>query len=254
MRHTGPEKVCQTAEGVSDRMRRTGPEKAYRIMKRGGEKMDREEYIKQVVKRLQCSSKKKREIEKQLDSHIGIGLAEGRRIEEILAEMGEPAELAQEFNDSFEEEEGKRAKGRRRLIVVLAIVLAVLAAAAGLLYWMLPKERDISESSYFDSEDVVSLAEEVIRLFGEEKYEILEGYFTEEVREAFEETSIETVKEFVSRDWGKFRSMGNVYMTEVRQMGRSYAIVQVNVSFENVSVVFTLTFNEAMEVYGFYVK
>ena len=63
--------------------------------------MERKEYVRQVVRRLQCSPKKKREIEKQLDSHIGIGLGEGRQLEEILAEMGEPGELAQEFNDNF---------------------------------------------------------------------------------------------------------------------------------------------------------
>ena len=39
--------------------------------------MERKEYVRQVVRRLQCSPKKKREIEKQLDSHIGIGLGEG---------------------------------------------------------------------------------------------------------------------------------------------------------------------------------
>ena len=48
--------------------------------------------------------------------------------------------------------------------------------------------------------------------------------------------------------------MGNIYMTEISEKGKSYAVVQVNVSFEKVSVVFTLTFNEAMEIDGFYVK
>lgn len=216
--------------------------------------MKRQEYIRQVVRHLQCAPKKKREIEKQLDSHIGIGLAEGRPLEEILGEMGEPAQLAQEFNDNFEEGEVKQVRGRRRLIIIGAAVLALLAAAAGALYWMLPKQRDIYDSGAFDPALVERRAEEVIRLFGEEDYETLDGYFSEEVRKAFEETKIETVREYVAQDWGDFRSMGNMYMAEVRQMGKSFAIVQVNVSFENVSVVFTITFNEDMELYGFYVK
>ena len=216
--------------------------------------MERKEYVRQVVRRLQCSPKKKREIEKQLDSHIGIGLGEGRQLEEILAEMGEPGELAQEFNDNFEEGEGRRAGGHRKLMVAAVIVLAVLAAAAGTLYWLLPKERDISASAVFYPAYVESRAEEVIRLFGEEEYDTLDGYLSEEVRRVFGVAEMGMAREFVSPDWGEFRSMGNIYMTEISEKGKSYAVVQVNVSFEKVSVVFTLTFNEAMEIDGFYVK
>ena len=138
--------------------------------------------------------------------------------------------------------------------MVVAVEEMVLAVAAGVLYWMIPKERDINASRYFEPDHVQSRTEEVILAFGEEDYETVDRYLSEEVREALRETSLETIRGYVCQDWGKFRSMGNLYMTEVRQRGRSYAIVEVNASSENVSVVFTLTFNEDMELYGFYVK
>lgn len=91
-------------------------------------------------------------------------------------------------------------------------------------------------------------------MFGEEEYDTLDGYLSEEVRRVFGVAEMGMAREFVSPDWGEFRSMGNIYMTEISEKGKSYAVVQVNVSFEKVSVVFTLTFNEAMEIDGFYVK
>ncbi len=214
----------------------------------------REEYIRQVAAYLLCSGRKKREIEKQLNSHIGIGLDEGRQLEEILAEMGEPKALAEEFNDNFEERERKKAKGHRRLIILMSVVLLAVAGTAGFLYWLFPKERDINASRDFDVETVKARAEEVILLFGSEDYEALDGYLSPEVREVFQDMPPAAVRQFIGEDWGDFCSMGNMYLTEVRQQGKSYAIVQVNVSYEKVGVTFTLTFKENMEVYGFYVK
>lgn len=221
---------------------------------RNGCMMTRREYIKQVSRHLQCSGARKREIEKQLDSHIGIGLDEGRPLEEILAEMGEPVAIAEEFNDSFEEKERKRAGSRKWMLILIPAVLLFLAAGAGLVYWALPKQRDINTSRVFDLETVEARAEEVILLFGRREYGTLENYLTQEVKKAFEDMPMESVRQMIGDDWGEFYSMGNMYLAEVSQMGKSYAVVQVNVSYEKVSVTYTMTFNEAMEVYGFYIK
>lgn len=217
-------------------------------------RMTRREYIKQVSGQLQCSRRKRQEIEKQLDSHIGIGLDEGRPLEEILAQMGEPEAIAEEFNDSFEERERKKAKSHKWVIALILSVLLLLAAGAGGIYWWIPKQRDIGASRVFDAEAVEARAEEVILLFSSRDYGTLEGYFSPEVKKAFEGMPLDSVRQTVGDDWGEYYSMGNMYMAEIRQMGKSYAVVQVNVAYEKVSVTFTLTFNEAMEVYGFYVK
>ena len=43
-------------------------------------------------------------------------------------------------------------------------------------------------------------------------------------------------------------------MAEITQMNRHFAVCQVNVSYENVSVVYTITFDENMNVAGLYFK
>ena len=97
-------------------------------------------------------------------------------------------------------------------------------------------------------------AEEVIALFSAEEYETLEGYASEELREALAGTSFSVIRGYIGEDWGELQSMGRIYMVEIRERNKAYAAVQVNVSYENVNVTFTLSFNRQMELYGFYVR
>ena len=189
--------------------------------------MTKQRYIKRVGRALECAPAKKREILRQLDSDIGIALGEGRELRQILEEMGTPRVLAGEFNE---------------------------AVAAGTVYWMLPKERNIEDSKVFDAAQVQSRAEEVIALFSAEEYETLEGYASEELREALAGTSFSVIRGYIGEDWGELQSMGRIYMVEIRERNKAYAAVQVNVSYENVNVTFTLSFNRQMELYGFYVR
>lgn len=216
--------------------------------------MTKQEYIRQVTKQLQCARARKKEIQRQLDSHIEIALSEGRQLEEILAEMGDPQALAREFNENMEESEKKRAARGKILPLAAGIVLLAAALAGGWLYWAMPKGRDIHSSKIFDAGQVQSAAEEMILLFSQEDYDSLENYMSEELREALEKTPLETLRPVVGDDWGSFCNFGNIYMAEISQKGKSYAVVQLNASYDNVSVGFTLTFGEGMQLVGFYFK
>ena len=48
--------------------------------------------------------------------------------------------------------------------------------------------------------------------------------------------------------------MINEYATEVIQNGEHYAIAQVTVSYENVNVVYTLTYDADMKLAGLYMR
>ena len=93
--------------------------------------MTKQEYIRQVTKQLQCARARKKEIQRQLDSHIEIALSEGRQLEEILAEMGDPQALAREFNENMEESGKKRAARGKILPLAAGIVLLAAALAGG---------------------------------------------------------------------------------------------------------------------------
>ena len=206
--------------------------------------MTKQEYVKQVGKGLRCSSVKKSEILKQLDSDIEIALGEGRELSKILEEMGQPEILAEEFH----------GRKRRRILCIFGVILAVLAAIAGLAYWMFPKGRDIEKSKIFDSAQVRSLTEEVIELFSAGEYETLEDYACEELKKALEQTGFHAIRDYISPDWGELRTIGNIYMVEIHERNKVYAAVQVSASYENVNVTYTLSFNRQMQLYGFYIR
>lgn len=216
--------------------------------------MTKQEYIKCVAGHLQCSGAKKDEIRKQLDSHIEIALSEGRQLTEVLTEMGDPKALAAEFNENLEDGGERKARKFRRLLLALGIVLGVLALAAGFLYWWLPKSQDIYDSKVFEANQVEARSKEVIKVFSEGDREGFDACLSRELQDLLEQMSLEDIKGYVGEDWGALLNMGSAYMVEIREKGKNYAVVQINAAYENVGVTYTLTYNQEMELYGFYVK
>ncbi len=209
--------------------------------------------MKQVVKKLNCPQDKRADIERQLLSDIEIALDEGRQLEEIIAEMGEPEALAKDFNENFGDSAKPRGKRRRTITVILAVA-AVLAALAGLAYWAFPKAREIGDSGKFTAYEVEQYATAVVDAFSRGDYDTLESYYSSEMREAVTRQMLEELKPVIGDDWGAYRSVGTAYMTEIQQRGKAYVVVQMNASYENVSVTYTLTFNSQMQLIGFYIK
>lgn len=217
--------------------------------------MTKREYMRQVGRHLQCVRAKRREILRQLDSHIEIALGEGRELEAVLADMGEPVALAEEFNESLEERERRRKSGVWQAVSIVAGAAAVLAFLAAAVYWRLPKAEKLEDSDVFDAAAVQARAEEAIRLFGAEEYGALEAMASGEMRAVLEKVSFPLARQSIGNgDWGALRSIGSFYLAEIRERGQRYAVAQVNVSYESASVTFTLSFNRQMELYGFYIK
>lgn len=215
--------------------------------------MTKQDYVKQVIKKLNCPQDKRDDIESQLLSDIEIALSEGRQLEEILTEMGEPEVLAKEFNENLGSSRNTQGK-KRKVMMALLIVAVVLAALAGFAYWAFPKTREIGRSGKFTAHEVEQYAKAVVDAFSAGDYDVMESYYSDEMREAVARQMLEEAKPFIGEDWGKYGGVGTIYMAEVSQRGKDYVIVQMNASYENVSVTFTLTFNSGMELVGFYMK
>ncbi len=215
--------------------------------------MTKQDYVKQVVKKLNCPQNKRDDIARQLMSDIEIALGEGRPLEKILTEMGEPEALAREFNENFGSGEAPQGKKHRavKVILVVAVVLAVLAVFA---YWAFPKTREVGDSGKFTANVVEQYATAVVDAFSRGDYDTLEGYYSSEMKEAVTSQMLEELKPVIGDDWGEYRGVGTAYMAEVSQRGKEYVIVQMNASYANVSVTYTLTFNSKMELVGFYMK
>lgn len=219
--------------------------------------MKTETYVDKIVKQMQCSKSKKEEIRKQLLGDIRERVAAGESEEAVIAQMGTVEELAQEFNESFSAKERKRSRKSRStkmIIITTLVIIGLFAIATALLYWMLPKGTDISESSTFVKEQVEARVEEVINLLDDGAYDTLAANATEQMAGVLNDEDMDAAKQLVGDDWGARVELGTIYMQEVEQQGVHYVITQVAASYENVTVTYTITFDENMKLAGIYMK
>ena len=219
--------------------------------------MKAETYVDKIVKQMQCSKSKKEEIRKQLLGDIRERVAAGESEEAVIAQMGTVEELAQEFSESFSAKERKRSRKSRStkmIIITILVIIGLFAIATALLYWMLPKGTDISESSIFVKEQVEARVEEVINLLDDGAYDTLAENATEQMAGVLNDEDMDAAKQLVGDDWGARVELGTIYMQEVEQQGVHYVITQVAASYENVTVTYTITFDENMKLAGIYMK
>lgn len=219
--------------------------------------MKAETYVDKIVKQMQCSKSKKEEIRKQLLGDIRERVAAGESEEAVIAQMGTVEELAQEFNESFSAKERKRSRKSRStkmIIITILVIIGLFAVATALLYWMLPKGTDISESSTFVKEQVEARVEEVINLLDDGAYDTLAANATEQMAGVLNDEDMDAAKQLVGDDWGARVELGTIYMQEVEQQGVHYVITQVAASYEYVTVTYTITFDENMKLAGIYMK
>ena len=215
--------------------------------------MEQKAYIRAVMRALKCSGTKKKEIRKQLESDIGIALEEGRPIAEVLEEMGSASELATDFNENMSPEELKKAK-QARTAKVIALVSVFLLAVGIFLYWWLPKAKWVGPDGGDKESQAKERAQEVVELLDAGDYDalkenaivLMEDYLTPEYMGG--------VKAQLSTDWGERVSVGTGYVVEVSQQGQTYQIVELQVVYENVSVIYSITLDEKLRLAGLYMR
>ena len=215
--------------------------------------MTSETYVKQILKRVKCSKKRKLDIEKQLLYEIEERIGAGEDLQDIMSGMGSVEEIAAGFNEGISEAERKRYS-RNTLVKILVPVVFILMALIAVAAWYLPKVNDIESSDIFIRADVEQKLVEVITLLDEDDYESLQAVSISWMDKALTEDYMLDVKRMLSEDFGERIAVGTIYMQEVRQTGQNLAVCQVTVTYENVSVMYTITFDEDMKLAGLYMR
>ena len=210
-------------------------------------------YINQIVRKLKCSKKKREEIKKQLLSDFSAEFENVEREQEIISRMGNSEEIAEEFNNSFSEEEKnkyKKEKWKKRIGIIVSIFVVI----SGVIWWLLPKQIWIERSKIYDKEEVLRQAEIVVEYLNADDYEALKVISDEKMKEIMDGKELMDVKAQIGTDWGEQQSVGNVYAVELTQMGRKSAVVQMHVVYENESVMYTIYFNQNMKLEGLWMQ
>lgn len=147
--------------------------------------------------------------------------------------------------------------------VKLAVVLGVALVICGITFVIVRIEdsKDVEENLTTETVDVYATPEVeertrlVIELVSDNNFTtIREEYAIEELKEVLEDDYMLQSKAMINNDWGELKSVGAIYSAEVSQNNINYIVVQVNATYENVSVAYIITFDEELMLAGIYMR
>lgn len=210
-------------------------------------------YVKQIVKKVKCSGKKRKEIRRQLLADIQAEMEQGVSLDVVMLRMGEPIAVAEEFNQNLEEQERRKYK-RGFAIKILTGIAVILTAAVLTAFWFLPMGVSFGSSGLFEKAVVEQRSKEVIQILDTGDYEAFKACIAVRVQNVLTKEVIDAAREQAGADWGKFREFGKCYLGEQRYRGETRAVAQINAAYENIGVTYTLFFDEDMKLSGFYIK
>ena len=126
--------------------------------------MNKESYVKAVAKRLTCSKARQAEFVRDLESDIAAALSAGETWEQVESRMGDPRQVAQEFNEDLSEAEraaGKKRKRTKTIAIVATVAVAVAAIIGAAAWWAAPKLSPAGQSSSLSEQQVIEQAQKV---------------------------------------------------------------------------------------------
>lgn len=215
--------------------------------------MNEKQYVDAIAKKIRCTGKRKKEIEKQLLTDIQMRVKQGEQLEDIISRMGTAAEIADGFNENISLEEQKRY-GRNKVLKIVIPVVVILILLGSLVYWIFPKTADIEQSRYFNKEQVEAAMKETVELMDAGDYKALQESAISKMKPYLTEKTVDEIRRTLSDDWGERKQFGSVYMVELIQAGKHFAVGEMTVTYENISVTYRLTYDENMRFAGVYVR
>ena len=213
--------------------------------------MDAEKYVKKIVRNLKCTGAKKKEIGDSLLSDIAARREQGEAMEQIMESMGSPEEIAEAFSQNLSDADRKAYK-RRRIGMTIGQIVAALVFLSVLAWWMIPKPAALGDD--LSQEAVTASVEKVVVMLNQNDFDGLQELAVDELKSKLTQETLDEVRKGISEDWGEMQSIGKVYMQGVKQKGKVMVVTQVDAVYENVSVVYTISFDEDLRLGGLYMR
>ena len=103
-------------------------------------------------------------------------------------------------------------------------------------------------------EQVETAMKETIELLDAEDYAALQENAILQMKPVLNAETIDGIRGTLSDDWGERKQFGAVYMAELVQGNKHFAVGEITVTYENVSATYRLTYDEDMRFAGIYVR
>lgn len=215
--------------------------------------MSAEKYVRDIVSKIKCSGAKRKEIEAQLLSDISMRMGQGETLEQIMESMGTAQEIADAFSQDMPETERKIQRKKKIGIIIAAIVIGVFLLCA-YVWWIFPKSLNIKDVESVSEEAIDVQVETVVVLLNENDFESLRRMSIDEIQKVLTQENIDKARNLISYDWGEMLMIGSTYAQGIRQKGRLFIVTQTDVMYENISVTYTITFDEDLRLAGVYMR
>lgn len=211
--------------------------------------MNKEQYIKLVMKKLGCTKKEKEKIKVDLNNDIEMALKNGETFEDIMKRMGTPEELAQEFNDNLGV---VYKKSHKKLIIGIIIgVVAVIIAIVLYIQSLIPDINPLGTSGLYQESEVHQWNVEAIGYLNQNDYDSLHQMLSPDLRDRLDD--ILKAKNDLG-ELGNFEKITSEQSVEAKQKGELLVASEVVALYEKRSVTYTISFNESGQMVGIYMK
>lgn len=215
--------------------------------------MSADKYVEDIVSKIKCTTAKKKEIRTQLLSDISMRIEQGESLEQIVESMGTAQEIADAFMQDLPEAE-KKSYRKKTIGVIIGSVVAGLLLMVCYIWWALPKTVDIDGLKLCSEEELTARVAEVVELLDRDDFEALRETSIVEMRQLLTPETIDQVRGTISDDWGGRQTIGTVYTQGMKQKGKLLIVTQTDVIYDNVNVVYTITFDADLKLAGFYMR
>ncbi len=150
---------------------------------------------------------------------------------------------------------------RRKGKCVIALSVALIICAVTFVVVRIDDSNKMDKVSSTESTDIYASSEieektiEVIELVSNNDYQTLrDEYAVEEMKEVLNEEYMLEAKNMINDNWGELKNIGTVYAADITQNNTTYTVVQVNATYENLSIAYTITFDENNKLAGVYFR
>lgn len=212
--------------------------------------MNKEAYMKQVMRHLNCQKNKKREIKKELDADIEAALFNKESWEDIQKRLGSPEQLANEFNENL-----GFVKKKRHFVVIGVIIVIVGLLIGGYFYIrsLIPVTNELGTSGLYEQSVLEEKASQVIELLNAKDFvqlqNLSDSLLAKEISEQKMNAAIEQLGEL-----GDYQKITNRLFVEVTQKDATIAVGEMTALYAQRTVTYTISFNQDMQLVGLYMK
>lgn len=160
----------------------------------------------------------------------------------------------------WKKEKGKSMKKKdftkkQTTIILVVGMLFCLGIAAIVFIQQLPKTKDFGSSGKFEASVVEEQTKVILDLFTNKEYQkILDEYANKGLKEDAKAEDLAYAATGLGGDLGEIKEIESISLAEMEKGGVLYAVSESKVVYENITVIFTFSFNEKMEFSGIYLQ